>query len=245
MEASGAAQGAGGQQATGADGGQGAEQQPGGQFDPSQLVTSLSAIAEGQNETRELLRSLAERAPAGDAGDGEDGEDGNDPFAGLDLSFLEEMPAAAEAEDPAQFTAQLGQVLAQAVQQGVQQQMGQIVQPLQTQLSEMQQANAAADLAEEFPALADPGTAQEVMGLASQLAQANGQPELGDQPWFWRLTYMAAEAAAAANDAGGNADPNAAHLEGAGGALPGGSGGGDLGDAIVGSRRGSSVLPTF
>lgn len=242
MEASGAA--LGGQQAAGGE--QGAEQQQGGQFDPSQLVTSLSAIAEGQNETRELLRSLAERAPAGgDAGGEEGGEGENDPFAGLDLSFLEETPAAAEAEDPAQFTAQLGQVLAQAVQQGVQQQMGQIVQPLQTQLSEMQRSQAAQELADEFPALADPGTAQEVMGLAAQLAQANGQPELGDQPWFWRLTYMAAEAAAAANDAGGSADPNAATLEGGGGALPGGASGGDLGDAIVGSRRGASVLPTF
>lgn len=245
MEGS-AALGAGGQQAGGADGGQGAEQQQaGGQFDPSQLVASMSAIAEGQNETRELLRSLAEQNTAGAEGaEGEEG-DGHDPFAGLDLSFLEETPAAAEAEDPAQFTAQLGQVLAQAVQQGVQQQMGQIVQPLQTQLSEMQRSQAAQELADEFPALADPGTAQEVMGLASQLAAANGQPELGDQPWFWRLTYMAAEAAAAANDAGGNADPNAATLEGGGGALPGGASGGDLGDAIVGSRRGASVLPTF
>lgn len=241
VAAAGAAQGGEGEQQ------QGAEQQAAGI--PSQLVDSLSAIAEGQNETREMLRAFTESQQGQGQGEGEGGEE-NDPFAGLDLSFLQETPAAAETENPEQFTGQLAQVLSQAVAQGVDQRLAaheqQVVAPLRNEVSELRRDAAVQALADEFPQLADPETAQEVVGLAERLATANGQPELGQQPWFWRLTYMAAEAAAAANEAGGDAnDPNAANLEGGGGALPGGSGGADLGDAIVGAKRGASVLPSF
>ena len=77
--------------------------------------------------------------------------------------------------------------------------------------------------------------------MAGQLAEAHGQPELANEPWFWRLTYMAGRAADAAQEESGDV-PAPAHLEGGTGAVPG-AGGADLGDAIVGARRGASVLP--
>jgi hypothetical protein len=68
-----------------------------------------------------------------------------------------------------------------------------------------------------------------------------GRPELGEEPSFWRLTYLAGRAADAAQEEQGDV-PAPASLESGAGATPGG-GGGDLGDQIVGAHRGASVLP--
>jgi hypothetical protein len=93
---------------------------------------------------------------------------------------------------------------------------------------------------QEFPDFADPQIAEQVVGTARQIAEAYGQTELANEPWFWRMTYMAGRAAESAAEEGDDAS-DAAHLEGGGGARPGGQQV-DLGDQIVNARRGSSVL---
>jgi hypothetical protein len=82
---------------------------------------------------------------------------------------------------------------------------------------------------------------QTMLQAAGQLAEQMGQPELGQNPKFWRVVYMAGRAAdAAAEEQGDISAP--AGLESGAGATPGG-GGGDLGDQIVGARAGRGVLP--
>jgi hypothetical protein len=105
--------------------------------------------------------------------------------------------------------------------------------PWQQQVQEVQEAEPELDLSYLMPQ-------QEMDGseLAQRLGQTiteatdqrlQSQPELANKPWFWRLTYMAGRAAEAANEEGGET-PQAAHLEGGGGARPGGQQV-DLGDA--------------
>ena len=78
-----------------------------------------------------------------------------------------------------------------------------------------------------------------------QYAQMLGQPELGDNPAFWRMAYMAGRAADAAN-AEQQQQPAAATLEGAGGASPAGAADAQkqLVDGILNADgAGRSVLP--
>jgi hypothetical protein len=90
--------------------------------------------------------------------------------------------------------------------------------------------------------MAQEEVANAVIKTAGELAQQLGKPELANEPKFWRVAYMMGKAAEAANSEGRDA-PNAAHLEGGGGATPAGSQV-NWADMIVnaGGRKGSSVL---
>lgn len=156
----------------------------------------------------------------------------------LDLSFLDmDDPSY----DPNTIAQRLGGLIDQTVEQRVQQGIQQSVAPLQRQQEEMRRQSEVQALVGEFPEFGDPETGKAVLQMAGQLAEAHGQPDLAQEPWFWRLTYMAGRAADAAQDESGEI-PAAAHLEGGAGAAPAG-GGQDMGDAIVGAHRGRSVLP--
>jgi hypothetical protein len=164
----------------------------------------------------------------------------SDPFSGLDLGFLED-PSVAAQMDPEQFSQQLSQTISQAAEQIADRQVEQRVGPVEQRLTEMQRAQEVTALVGEFPEFGEEDTAKQVLQAAGQLAEQMGQPELGQQPSFWRLVYMAGRAAdAAAEEQGDISAP--AGLESGAGATPGG-GGGDLGDQIVGARAGRGVLP--
>lgn len=225
-------QGAGG--ATQGDG-----QQQGGEAGSGPDFAGMQQALSQQGETLESMREFLQSNPwqqIQQAQGEEAGEQESDPFEGLDLGYLED-PSIAAGMDPQQFSQQLAQTISQAAEQIADKRVG----PVEQQLTEMQHQNAVTALVGEFPEMAEEETAQQVLGAASQLAQSMGQPELANKPQFWRVVYMAGRAADAAQEEQGNV-PAPVGLESGAGATPGG-GGGDLGDQIVGARRGSQVLP--
>lgn len=210
---------AGQQQGTQADG-------QGGQESVA-LAQQLEALQGSQEELREFLMSQPWQAQEA-AAQGEQQGEGD----GLDLSEL--LGDGGEYLDPQALTQLINSVVDQRVQAAT--------QPLTESQAEMRRTQDAERLVSEFPELGNPDVAREVVGVSRQIAEANNRPELANEPWFWRMTYMAGRAAETANQEGAET-PGAAHLEGGGGAGPAGGGEVDLGEQIVSARRGNSVLP--
>lgn len=224
MEASQA--GLAGGEGQGAEGGEGEAQGP----DIGALGTQLEAMQGSQEQMFQFLQSQPWLQQEGGEGEGE-GEPAAEDF---DLSFL-------DAESPQFDPSQVAERLSGLINQGVEQRVQTAMQPIQQQMNEERWNREANALVQEFPDFGDPQKAQEIVGYARQIAEAYGQTELANEPWFWRMTYMAGRAAESASEEGQDA-PEAAHLEGGGGARPGGQQV-DLGDQIVNARRGASVLP--
>jgi hypothetical protein len=157
----------------------------------------------------------------------------------LDLSFLDmDDPAY----DPNTVADRLGSLIDQTVSQRLEQGIQQAVGPIQEQVQQQQRQQEVAALVGEFPELGEKETGEAVLRMAGQLAEAHGHPELANEPWLWRMTYLAGRAVDAAQEEQGDV-PAPAHLEGGAGAVPGGEGA-DLGDAIVGAgRKGRGALP--
>lgn len=233
------AAGAAGATAAGDGGeGQGAEAQGQQQAQtaalPDSLVSTLEGLATGQEELRQFLQQQ-------NAGEPEGGDEGDDA---LDLSFMD--PADPDF-DPAQVAERLGGLIDQAAERRANALMESRVGPLESRLNDMARTAEAERLVAEFPEFGDQEVATQVVQVSRQIAEAHVDDpkraaELADQPWFWRLTYMAARAAESANQEGSAPDP--ANLEGGAGAVPGGGSQVDLGEQIVGATRGGrSVLP--
>jgi hypothetical protein len=226
--------GAAGAAASGDAGGDAGQQGDAGQdggVDLAQLAAGLAQQQTTQQEMYDFLRSAPWEAQQGqDAG--QQPEASPEP---LNLDFLNmDDPGF----DPGQMAERLGSLIESTVEQRVKQGIDQAVTPLQ-----QQQEQKAAALVAEFPEFGEAETANAVLATASQLAEAYGQPDLANKPWFWRMTYMAGRAADAAQEEQGDT-PAPGHLEsGAGGAPAGGRGGGMTADDIVGAKRGASVLP--
>lgn len=213
-------------------GGQAAEAQQGqgGSVDVGQLAEQFGQMSASQAELGEWLRSEPWRAQESE---GEQQEENQE----LDLSWLDpEAPGF----DPDEVAQRLGGLINQTAEQRAQQLKQSEIDPLKNDVAEMRREREAESLVREFPALAEPETASEVVSVAKQLAEANGMPDLANQPWFWRLTYMAGTAAEAANEEGSE-NPRAAHLEGGGGGVPGG-GQVDYAQMIVNGGRGEGGL---
>jgi hypothetical protein len=193
------------------DGGQdgGAEAQP-------QYVTSdqFDSFVQSQQEMQEMLRNAQfsnqqqqqQTQPTQEA----------EPEAApeLDLSFLED--AGYDSQDTAErLMGAFGQQIEQATKP--------LIQRLEQQdqmIREQRYERDAEALVAELPELAKPEVQQQVLGLASELIQTNNWSEdLLHDPKFWRVAYFAAKAADTANSEGSE-QPNAAHLEGGGGATP-------------------------
>lgn len=232
MEASVAAQG----QAQAGESAEAQSQQQGQQqgSDFEQLQQQLAAVAGGQDELRQML--LAAQEAGGDDG----GTEETDLLS--DLSWLD--------VDAPDFDPQVvAQRLAEAVDQAAEQKVQPVMQRLdafEAQAAEQQRVAEAERLVEEFPELREREVALEVVSTARQLAEAQFPPQvakvMAESPAFWRLIYMAGRAADAANAEG--QDPQAAVLESGTGARPGaGPTADELGEQIVSSRRGRSVLP--
>jgi hypothetical protein len=206
MEASqaGIAQGDG---QNGQDGGE-AQQGP----DVSALAEQLGTYGQSMEQMRETLQGMQQfMAQQQDAGNPDEGQPQD-----LDLSFLDDPQLT-----PEQLSQQFQSMLDQGVEQRFQQAMQQHLNPLAERVSNMQLTQEAQQLTDEYPELQDPKVAGDVIQASRQYAEMLGQPELAGNPMLWRLVYMGIKAADVANSEGGES-PSAAHLEGAGGAGPGG-----------------------
>ncbi len=221
------------------DGGGDAGQQQGdagqdGGVDLAQLAAGLAEQKTTQQEMYDFLRSEPWQAQ-------EPGQ--QQPEASPDPLNLDFLNMDDPGFDPGQMAEKLGSLIEQTVEQRVKQGIDQAVTPLQQQQEQMQREQEAAALVAEFPEFGEEETANAVLKTAGQLAEAYGQPELANKPWFWRMTYMAGRAADAAQEEQAET-PAPGHLESGAGATPaGGRGGGMTAGDIVGAKRGASVLP--
>lgn len=235
MESGGAGQGGNG--TGGSDAGGDAGGEAAGGLDPAAITASLATMADGQEQTRQMLEAMqSQLAP-------QDADSGADPAADLpDLSWLAETGEGGDDGGPDldRLAAQLGESITKATAAAT--------APALERVKAFETQQRWNEIATEFPEFADPKTASEVSGVAVQyaahLAQQSGNPalaELGTDPEFNRLIYMAGRAAEQHNAEGGNG-ANLPHLEGGGGASAGGSPM-SMADQIVGAKKGSAVLP--
>jgi hypothetical protein len=229
MSAGQAGQGTTGDAGQGEGGGEATAQQDGGQ----DLAALLAQQQASQQEMFDYLRSEPWKAEEAAAT-----PEAQEPEA-LDLSFLDmDDPAY----DPNTVADRLGTLIDQTVNQRLEQGIQQAVGPIQEQVQQQQRQQEVAALVGEFPELGEKETGEAVLRMAGQLAEAHGHPELANEPWLWRMTYLAGRAVDAAQEEQGDV-PAPAHLEGGAGAVPGGEGA-DLGDVIVGAgRKGRGALP--
>lgn len=208
MAATGQGQAGGGDAAAQGNGEAQAAQESGGS--EAQLAQQLSELASSQQDLQQWLRSepwQQQETPQ------EEAQTQEEP---LDLSWLD---PADPGYDPEQIAQRLGGLIEQAADRRAQEMRQSDIDPLKNELADMRRQSEAERLVGEFPALGETETANEVVQVARQIAEANNRPELANEPWFWRLTYMAGTAAEAANEEGSES-PRAAHLEGGGGAAP-------------------------
>lgn len=171
--------------------------------DVNQLAEQFGQVTSSLEEMRNFLSSQPWQQQA-DEGEQDPGQQPE-----VDLSFLD--PNAPVYEDPQAVAARLNEVINGAVDQRAQQ----LIAPLQAQQEELRRDQEARDLAGEFPELADEKMAKMIAGpdgLATQMAQALGQPALAHEPAFWRMTYLAHKATEAHN-AQSAGDTAAANLE--------------------------------
>lgn len=216
----------------------GAQQEAGGQAgadgagapDFAGMAATLQQLEAGQQQLRDFLTSAPWQSAESDgaAGDGADGEQ-------IDLSFL---------DDPMLNSDQVGEQLQAMIGKAAEAHTAQLAEQLkglQDSVKEDRVAREADALVAEFPDIGDEKVAQQVMQTARQLAEDLGHPELANEPRFWRMAYLNGAAIRAAKDEGGET-PAAAHLESSTGARPA-SAAGDPADAILGVRKGSSLLP--
>jgi hypothetical protein len=227
MEASVAA--ATGGQGEAAAEGQGQEQQG---PDLSQFTDTLQNLTQGQEELRQFLgtQPWAQQEQQVDTTQQEP--------AAPDLSWLDIDSPTFDPEVAAQrMTDAFGQMAKQSMQPVLER-----INAVEEQRQEDLRVQAARDFVEEFPEVGDAQVAQQLVGHARQIAEANGHPDLAKEPWFWRQVYMAGRAADAAN-AEGQSGEQVAALEGGAGAMPGASEV-DLGEQIVADRAGGrNALP--
>lgn len=142
----------------------------------------------------------------------------------VDLSWLDDPNI-----DPQAANERLAETVNSLVEQRVQSALQQHVDPLRESLTEERYHREAADLVAEFPEMGTPEVQDKLFnqqtGAAVQLAQQLESPDLARRPAFWRMAYLAhkgMEVAQAEASQSGSEQPAAAHLEGGGGANPGG-----------------------
>lgn len=230
MEASGAGlAGSGGADAGGAEGQQQGGEGNGQGPDLSAVQQTLDSLTTGQEELRQFLQAQPWQQAA------EEGEPQAEEF---DTSWL-----ADDQVDPEVVGDQLQKMIDARAQEQMKPLMDRLQQTEQ-QVRERVEAEQFRDLAGEFPELTQPETAQQVVKHAEVLAQNMGQPGLARNAEFIRLVYTAGRAFDAASREG--QAPDAANLEGASGASPGGGQQVDLAQLIVNGgeekRQGSNVL---
>jgi hypothetical protein len=208
--------------------------------DLNSLIADLQQTTHGQEDLRQQMTTMQElltqRLPEPQA------EEAPDPLADIDLSWLDSGDPQLDQQMAQNFKTMVDAAVNARVEQAVQQHVG----PLQQSQQEMQRSMEADQLTEEFPEMREPEVARQVIRNAVEAAETFGVPEHADKPWFWRMTYLAGRALDAAHEEEGSEQPQVAHLEGAGGAIPGGGQQVDLLKLIAGGdegRLGRRALP--
>jgi hypothetical protein len=218
--------------------GQGAQTTP----DLGSLVESLGQITQSQEQAREQMQQVQDFLTSEPWKPGEEAPPG-DGLEGIDLSWLDTGDPQLDQQMAENFKTLVDTAVNQRVEQAVQQH----VTPLAQQQAELKRGQEADLLTNEFPEMAQPEVAREVIKNAVEAAETFGHPELAQEPWFWRQTYLVGRALDAAAEEEGSEQPHVAHLEGAGGAVPGGGQQVDLLKLIAGGgeegRLGRKVLP--
>lgn len=198
------------QAATQGGGEQAAEGQGQG-ADLAQFTQTLQSLQGGQEELRQFLAQQPWQQQEAAPGQQEEAP------APLDWSFLD--PGEPDF-DPREMATRLGGLIDQTMTQREQAFLQQHVNPLNERLEGERVTREAQMLVDEFPEMGDPEIGPQVVAAARQTAEAHGQPQLANEPWFWRQIFMAGKAAQAAQEEGAET-PDAAHLEGGAGARPG------------------------
>lgn len=240
-------QGAGQAGGDAAQGQQQGQQQGDGQAegqgpDFGQLVGQLEGLTTSHQETRQALDQVMANLADAPWLQEQTAQQEPQPID-VDLGFLD---AADPAFNPEQAQQQLQSMIGSLVEQGVQQH----VQPVTQQVDLQRRQMEAQQLIGEFPELNDAENMRDVMKSATDYARVLS-PVIGDEaaqrlavePGFLRVMYAAGRAFDAAEQEG-SGDPGAAHLEGGGGANPGGAQQVDPGDLIVQAASGGrNALP--
>jgi hypothetical protein len=96
--------------------------------------------------------------------------------------------------------------------------------PIREELGDLRRTHEAAQLIQEFPEMGEGDTIRQVMGLTADFAHVLGRPELAGNLQLARTVYLAGRALEMAQQESDGEVPPAAHIEGGGGAGPGGRG---------------------
>lgn len=215
-----AAQGqAGGGEAAQAAQGQGEQQQG----DPNALQQGLESLTASLDQRLDERFGQFQEQFFGQFQDGGQEEQQGQEEQGFDLSGLEQQFGLDE--QGAQEMAQAFESYAQQhTQQAIDKLVNEQLSPLREQLGHLQWNQDASALANEIPELENPETAQQVMDTTHQIAESIGNPALATHPQFVRLAaygMIGMQLQKERQEAGEQA-PNAAQLEGGGGAAPAG-----------------------
>jgi hypothetical protein len=237
--------------ANGGDAGGDALGQNGGEngngADLAALMDQLSQMSSSQDELRQFLTAQPFQPQAGDGlgwaeGDGLDAagleQAGWDPGDDFGEGFGDELTG-----DPVRDAQVLGDHF-NAAMHGVAEQA---VAPLREHMTVMQRVADARDFTAEFPEVNDPAVAKQVMATTASFANdVLNRPDLAENVQLMRVLYLAGRALDSAQ-AEGAENPAAAHLEGGGGAGPGGGNAPSMVDQILNPDEtlglGRRVLP--
>jgi hypothetical protein len=218
--------------------GQGAQATP----DIGALVESLGQTTQSQEQMREQMTQMHDLLTS-EPWKPQESQQESDALGDVDLSWLDTGDPQLDQQMAENFKTLVDTAVNQRVEQAVQQH----VTPLAQQQAELKRGQEADLLTNEFPEMAQPEVARDVIKNAVEAAETFGHPELAQEPWFWRQTYLVGRALDAAQEEEGSEQPHVAHLEGAGGAVPGGGQQVDLLKLIAGGgeegRLGRKVLP--
>lgn len=191
--------------------------------DFAQALQILQQQGQGQEEMRQQLTQLAQQFQSQQEPEAE----AEEPF---DWSVL-------DPSEPSFNPEAMEQLLSERDRKNEERWKSEYVEPLRNDLSELRMSQELQDLATEFPDIGE--NVDGFMELVNKAADQIGAPQMVNNAGFMRLIRLAAAGAEAAQSEGSE-QPDAAHLEGGGGATPAGGSQVDLGDQIVGAA-GSGV----
>lgn len=151
------------------------------------------------------------------------GTDQFQPDPGFDQQGFDPYGQQADQYQPGQYAPDQYQDPQQAQAQAMEQLQGfireQVQQGVQQQVTPWMQQQRANELERQYPALADPKTAGEIVAQTAQYAQKLGRPELARDPQLVELVYLAQQAKTSAAQETPADGGQQVHLE-SGGAAP-------------------------
>jgi hypothetical protein len=198
-------------------------------MDVAALADQFGSLSEGQEEMRQILAGLQEQLA-------QPQDDPGLPALDLDASDLEHAGGdpGDGFGDPVADAQELAGHLSAV--------MDAHTAPLREEIGDLRRSHDAAQLISEFPEMGEGDTIEQVMGTTADFAHVLGRPELAGNFQLARTVHLAGRALEIAQQEGDGEVPQAAHLEGGGGAGPGSGRGVSAAQAIVGAGR-TNPLP--